>query len=134
MCTNDSTSWAFAVAPIIYGINTRTSTVTETTPHQGNEIEDEENLSSSFVESNDALIDDQDDNLINFKKGIDAEVVDLVNQSSDDAVSGSLVNTSSTLRSSSIIATTSTKHGLVRKIATNDYLTTTNKKNEITSR
>ncbi|CAF3447543.1 unnamed protein product [Rotaria sp. Silwood1] len=120
MCTNDSTSWAFAVAPIIYA--------------KENEIEDEENLSSSFVESNDALIDDQDDNLINFKKGIDAEVVDLVNQSSDDAVSGSLVNTPSTLRSSSIIATTSTKHGLVRKIATNDYLTTTNKKNEITSR
>jgi len=119
MCTNNSASWFFALAPVIYGINTRMSSVTKTTPYevmfgqqprsdsdfckliQQNGIEDEENLPTPVAELNDDLNDDLNDNLndnqgdslINFDKGIDAGVVDLVNKLSNDAVSYSLSNT-----------------------------------------
>ena len=34
MCTNDSSSWSSALLPVVYGINTRMSTVTKTTPYE----------------------------------------------------------------------------------------------------
>jgi hypothetical protein len=135
MCTNNSASWSFALAPFIYGINTRMSSVTKTTPYevmfgqqprsdsdfwkliQQNGIEDEENLPTPVAELNDDLNDDLNDNLndnqgdslINFDKGIDADVVDLVNKLSNDAVSYSLSNTPSTPRSPSITEKTPKK-------------------------
>ncbi|CAF5026545.1 unnamed protein product, partial [Rotaria sp. Silwood1] len=149
MCTNNSTSWSFALAPVIYGLNTRMSSVTKTTPYevmfgqqprsdsdfwkliQQNGVEDEENLPTPVAELNDELNDDlnddQGDSLIHFDKGIDADVVDL-DKLSNDAVSCSLSNTPSTPRSSSITEKTPKKHDLVRKIATDNYLTTANKK------
>ena len=34
MCTNDSNSWSSALLPVVYGINTRKSTLTKTTPYE----------------------------------------------------------------------------------------------------
>jgi hypothetical protein len=128
MCTNNSTSWSFALAPVIYGINIRMSSVTKTTPYevifgqqpcsdsdfwkliQQNGVEDEENLPTPVAELNDDLNDDQGDSLINFDKGIDADVVDLVKKLSNDAVSCSLSSTPSTPRSPSITEKTPKKN------------------------
>jgi hypothetical protein len=134
MCTNDSSSWSDALLPVVYGINTRKSTVTKTTPYevmfgqpprsdsnfwklvQQGGIEDEEDLPTPVGESNDDLIDDTLDNPINFDARIDFEVIDLLKQLSDDVTSCSTIDTSSKLintpsisRSSSTVATTSTK-------------------------
>ncbi|CAF4899086.1 unnamed protein product, partial [Rotaria sp. Silwood1] len=109
-----------ALAPVICGINTTMSSVTKTTAYevmfgqqprsdsdfwkliQQNDVEDEENLPTPVAELNDDLNDDQGDSLINFDKDIDADLVDLVNKLSNDAVSCSLSNTPSTPRSLSI--------------------------------
>ncbi|CAF2633012.1 unnamed protein product [Rotaria sp. Silwood2] len=122
------------------------SSVTKTTPYevmfgqqprsdsdfwkliQQNGVEDEENLPTPVAELDDDLNDDQGDSLINFDKRIDADVVDLVNKLSNDAVSCSLSNTPSTSRSPPITEKTPKNHDLVRKIATDNYLTTANKK------
>ncbi|CAF4996115.1 unnamed protein product [Rotaria sp. Silwood1] len=152
MSTNNSSSWSYGLLPVVYGLNTRKSTVTKATPykimfgqqprsnsdfwklvHQSG-IDDEEDLPAPVEESNYDLIDDIDINTITFDALIDADVVDLVRQVSDDVSSISLINTLSTPKVSSAITTTSTNHSTIRKSATDHYLATANKKNEITSR
>ncbi|CAF3385514.1 unnamed protein product [Rotaria sp. Silwood1] len=152
MSTNNSSSWSYGLLPVVYGLNTRKSTVTKATPykimfgqqprsnsdfwklvHQSG-VDDEEDLPAPVEESNYDLIDDIDINTITFDALIDADVVDLVRQVSDDVSSISLINTLSTPKVSSAITTTSTNHSTIRKSATDHYLATANKKNEITSR
>ncbi|CAF2910916.1 unnamed protein product, partial [Rotaria sp. Silwood2] len=133
VCTNNSSSWSDALLPVVYGINTRKSTVTKTIPYevmfgqpprsdsdfwklvQQGGIEDEKDLPTPVGESNDDLVDDTLDNPINFDERIDFEVIDLLNQLSDNVTSCSTIDTSSKLintpsRSSLAVATTSYKH------------------------
>ncbi|CAF4180161.1 unnamed protein product [Rotaria sp. Silwood2] len=76
MCTNNSSSWSSALLPVVYSINTRWSTVTETLAG----IEDGENLPTPVCELNNDLIDGTLDNLTKFDERIDTEVVDLLKQ------------------------------------------------------
>ncbi|CAF3329409.1 unnamed protein product [Rotaria sp. Silwood2] len=96
MCTSNSSSWSSALLPVVYGINTRWSTVTETAPYgimlkqrprsdsdfwklvQLAGIEDGENLPTPVCELNNDLIDGTLDNLTKFDERIDTEVVDLL--------------------------------------------------------
>jgi transposase InsO family protein len=146
MCNNNSSSWSYGLLPVVYGINTRKSTVTKTTPYEvmfgqpprcdseywrlvcQSEINDEDSLPTPVAESEDDLNGGKDYGSINSDEDIDTEVASLVDQLSDDVVSYSLINTPSITHSSSIIATTSEKHDIIRKTATNHYLATANKK------
>jgi hypothetical protein len=105
MYTNDSSSWSSALLPVTYGINTRMSTVTKTSPYQmvfdqaprsdsdfwkivrENGIENEEDLPTPVAESNDDLNINQDDNRVNLNEGIVSKIITLVNQLSNDASS-----------------------------------------------
>ncbi|CAF1680811.1 unnamed protein product [Rotaria magnacalcarata] len=130
---NSSSSWSSGLLPVTYGINTRQSSVTKTTPYAlmfgqaprsesdfwklvyDNGIEDEESLPTPIAELNDDLIDDKDDNRITSDDSIDSEVIDLVSQLSADACSHSLISTPS-------------RHSAIRTVATDHYLATANKK------
>ncbi|CAF1429135.1 unnamed protein product [Rotaria sordida] len=151
MCTNNSSSWSNGLLPVVYGINTRKSDVTKTTPYEvmfgqaprsdsdywklvkQNGIDNEDDLPTPVAQSKDDSTDDKsmnsndlkDDKSINLDDDLDEEVVQLVNQLSDDVVS-SLNEPSST--SSSIVTITSKKHDIIRKAATDHYLATANKK------
>ncbi|CAF3196073.1 unnamed protein product [Rotaria socialis] len=143
MCTNNSSNWSYGLLPVVYGLNTRKSTVTKATPyevmfgqqprsdsdfwklvHQSG-IDDEEDLPTPIDELNDDLIEDRDDNPINLDEVVDTDIVDLVRQLSDNVSSISLINAPA---ASSTKTTTSTKHSTIRKAATDHYLATANKK------
>ena len=157
MCTNNSSSWYDALLPVIYGINTRKSTVTKTNPYevmfgqpprsdsdywklvQQAGIEDEEDLPTPVGESNDELIENTFDNLNNVDAHTDFEIIDLLKQLSDNVdnvtsysssdTSPKLINTpSKTSDISSTIAPTSARHDTIRKTATNHYLLNANRK------
>ncbi|CAF3902852.1 unnamed protein product [Rotaria sp. Silwood1] len=154
MSTNNSSSWSTALLPVIYGINIRKSTVTKATPCeimfgqrprsdsdfwklvQEAGIEDEENLPTPVDELNDDMVDDAPDNPNDIDEHIDTEVVEINEQLFDNLSSYSsttsslqLINASTPLTSSSADATTtSTRHDKIRKIATDHYLATANKK------
>ena len=143
MSTNDSSSWSTALLPVIYALNARRSTVTKATPYEimiGQRlrsdsdfwklvheagIEDEENLPTSVDEINNDMIDDLSDNEV-------AELViqlsDTVHSYSSKTSSSKLIITSTASASSSTVVTTPTRHDKIRKIATDHYLATANKK------
>jgi transposase InsO family protein len=105
MSSNNSSSWSSALLPVVYGINTRISTVTKKTPYEvmfgqaprsdsdfwkivrENGIEDEEHLPTQVDDLEDDLINNQIVDPINFDNGIDNDVITLLNQLSDDAAS-----------------------------------------------
>jgi hypothetical protein len=151
LSTNNSSSWSSALLPVVYGINTRRSHVTKTTTYEvifgqsprsdsefwklvyENGIEDEEHLPTIVAETEDDLINDQNDNRLNRDERIDNEVIALVNQLSDDVSSYSIINKPSTPMPSSIITITPTRHATIGSSATDHYLATANKINVETS-
>jgi hypothetical protein len=143
MSTNDSSSWSSALLPVVYGINTRMSSVTKKTPYEvmfgqaprsdsdfwklvrESGINDEEHLPTPVDELNDDLIDNQNVNRINFDHdayndhGIDNDIIALVNQLSDEASSYSSINIASTSKAPASV-TTATRHSKNKQI--NQYI------------
>ena len=142
MSTNNSSNWFHGLLPVVYGITTRKSTVTKTSPYEVMfdqaprcdseywslvyqcDINDEDDLPTPVEELNDEKGGDS----ANSDEGIDVEVANLVSQLSDDVVSYLTTATPSTSKISSTTATTSSKHDMIRKIASDHYLATANKK------
>ncbi|CAF5031553.1 unnamed protein product, partial [Rotaria sp. Silwood1] len=136
MSTNNSSSWSNGLLPVVYGINTRMSTVTKTTPYEvmfgqtprsdsdywklvsKNGIDDENDLPTPVAVSTDYLNDGKSDTLINVDEDLDLEVIELVKKLSDDIVSS--LNAEPSISSS----VTSQKHDIIRKTATDHYLAT----------
>ncbi|CAF2061660.1 unnamed protein product [Rotaria magnacalcarata] len=153
MSTNNSSSWSTALLPVIYGLNTRRSTVTKATPYEvmfGQRprsdsefwklvheagIDDEENLPTPVDEINNDMIDDTPDDAVNANQDIDNDVAELFVQLSEDVhlyfsktSPTKLIITSTASVSPSTIVTTPTRHDTIRKNATDHYLVPENKK------
>ncbi|CAF3556660.1 unnamed protein product [Rotaria socialis] len=106
MTTYNSSPWSDDLLPVIYE----------------NGIVDEENLPTPICDSNDDIIDDEND----CADVIDEDIIQLVQQLSDEVVASSLVDLS--LSHSPTVTPQKTRHDLVRKIATDNYLNAANKK------
>ncbi|CAF4599169.1 unnamed protein product [Rotaria magnacalcarata] len=124
MTTYNSSHWSDGLLPVIYGINTRASVVTKTTPYQvmfgqaprsysdfwklvkENGIVDEENLQTPICDSNDDIIDNEND----CADVIDEDIIQLVQQLSDEVVASSLVDLS--LSYSPTVTSQKTRHDL----------------------
>ncbi|CAF4708281.1 unnamed protein product, partial [Rotaria sp. Silwood2] len=91
-----------------------------------NEVIDEESLPIPVDDFNDDIMEDKRDDLNDCADIIDKDVIQLVQQLSDDAAASALVDSSSS--HSSPIKPQQTKHDLVRKVATDNYMTVANKK------
>ncbi|CAF1564385.1 unnamed protein product [Adineta steineri] len=113
MDTNDSSSWSSTLLSVIYGINTKQSTVTKTTPYAL--VFEQTPLSESDLWK--SVYGNEIDDLI-----------DLVSELSVDACSHSLISTPSRIKSTTGITTTPTKHFAICTVATDHYLATANKK------
>ncbi|CAF4552577.1 unnamed protein product [Rotaria sp. Silwood2] len=139
MATNNSSHWSEGLLPVVYGINTRVSSITKTAPYQvmfgqpprsdsefwklveQNGIADEEDLPTPVAESDGETMYNKQFDSINSTDVLDSDVVHIVQKLSDDVVSNSLIDISSPQPSSA-------RHDLIRKIATDNYLTTANKR------
>lgn len=144
MSIHNSSHWSDGLLPVVYGINTRLSTVTKTTPYQvmfgqeprsdsdfwklvkENGILDEENLPTPVADSNDDIMYDKKNDLNDCADIIDNDVIELVQKLSDDAVANSLVGLSSPHSPS--IESPQIRHNPIRKVATDNYLKVANKK------
>ncbi|CAF2632946.1 unnamed protein product [Rotaria sp. Silwood2] len=94
--------------PVVYGINTRLSGVTKTTPYQvmfgqpprsdsnfwklvkENEVIDEESLPTPVNDFNDDITEDKRDDFHDYADIIDKDVIQLVQQLSDDAAASAI--------------------------------------------
>ena len=95
---------------------------------QQSRIEDEENLPTPINELNDDGVSyNTEMNSMNGMDDIDADIISLVYQLSDDVASNQLNDMSS-------CQTVENEHYLIRKTATDNYLATALKKNEDISR
>ncbi|CAF4463262.1 unnamed protein product [Rotaria sp. Silwood2] len=139
MATNNSSHWSEGLLPVVYGINTRVSSITKTAPYQvmfgqpprsdsefwklveQNGIADEEDLPTLVAESDGETMYNKQFDSINSTDVLGSDVVHIVQKLSDDVVSNSLIDISSPQPSSA-------RHDLIRKIATDNYLTTANKR------
>jgi hypothetical protein len=151
MFVNNSSHWSNGLLPVVYGINTRLSIVTKTSPYQvmfGQEprsnsdfwkvvqesgITDEEGLPTPVVDSNHSAIENTEPDVENAEPDVDdcadmvdKDLVELVQQLSDEVVTNSLVDQSSPHLPS--VQQPQTNHELIRKFATNNYLHVTNRK------
>ncbi|CAF0953530.1 unnamed protein product [Rotaria sordida] len=145
MSINTSSHWSNGLLPVVYGINTRLSVVTKTTPYQvmfgqaprsdsdfwtlvkENKVIDEEDLPTPIADLNDDnMMNNKNDDFNVGAENIDEDIIQLVQQLSDDAVANSLVDIS--LPHSSSVKSQQTKHDLIRKVATDNYLNVANKK------
>ncbi|CAF2132348.1 unnamed protein product [Rotaria magnacalcarata] len=142
MATTKSSHWSEGLLPVVYGINTRLSSVTKTTPYQvmfgqeprsnsefwrlvqKEEILDEEDLPMPVA--NDNIVQDKEDDFNDCADIIEDDIIQLVQQISDDVAADILVNQSST--HPPLIEKPSTTHDAIRKIATDNYLSVANKK------
>ena len=93
---NNSSHWSDGLLPVVYGINTRLSTVTKTTPYQvmfgqeprsnsdfwklaqEKEIFDEENLPTPVAYSNDHIVHNKQDDFNNHADTIEDEIIELL--------------------------------------------------------
>jgi hypothetical protein len=157
MALSNSVHWSDGLLPVIYGINTRLSVVTKTTPYhvmfgqeprsdsefwkyvKENGITDEEDLPTPVADSDGGFMFPKKDDLLDCADIIEDDIIELVQQLSDDAVANSLVDLSivesshppsstEPPHSSSLIEAPQTKHDLIRKVATDNYLNVANKK------
>jgi hypothetical protein len=147
MSVNNSSHWSEGLLPVVYGINTRFSVVTKTTPYhvmfgqqprsdsafwklvKENNIIDEEDLPTPVDDLNDVdNVDDLNDvdKVDDCADVIDLDVVQLVQKLSDDVAESSSKNLSSTNQASDKLSQTA--HDLIRKVATDNYMNVANKK------
>ncbi|CAF1373824.1 unnamed protein product [Didymodactylos carnosus] len=113
LCTNNSSHWSEGLLPVIYGINTRVSSVTKKSSYEvlfgqaprsdsefwkiidEKKIVDEEDLPSP-VDDADNMVIGQLDSSFDVRNGIDQEVVPIVEKLTYDAVSNSFLDISLT--------------------------------------
>ncbi|CAF4061215.1 unnamed protein product [Rotaria sordida] len=145
MTINNSSHWSDGLLPVVYGINTRLSVVTKTTPYQvmfgqaprsdsdfwkiaeENRVIDEEDLPTPVADLNDDnIMNDKNNDFNDCPENIDEDIIQFVQQLSDDAAASSLVDIS--LPHSPSVKPKPTKHDFVRKMATDNYLNVANKK------
>ncbi|CAF2713103.1 unnamed protein product [Rotaria sp. Silwood2] len=91
-----------------------------------NGIVDGENLPTPVVDSNGDIMCDEKDDFNDCTDAIDNDIIQLVQQLSDDTVANLLVDISSSHSLSD--EPSQTKHDLARKVATDHYLNVANKK------
>jgi hypothetical protein len=144
MLMHGSSHWSDGLLPVVYGINTRLSVVTKTTPYQvmfgqeprsdsdfwkivqENGIVDEENLPTPVADANVDTMDDPTPDVNDCADVIEDDVIELIQQLSDEAVANSLPDQSSPHPPT--VKPPKTNHELIRKIATDNYLDVANKK------
>ncbi|CAF0836262.1 unnamed protein product [Rotaria sp. Silwood1] len=104
MTLHNSSHWSDGLLPVVYGINTRLSVVTKTTPYQvmfGQPHRSDSDFWKLVKENeviddfNDDIMEDKRDDLNDCADIIHKDVIQLVQQLSDNAAASALVGSSS---------------------------------------
>lgn len=145
MNTNNSNHWSEGLLPVVYGINTRRSSVTKSSPYhvmfgqaprsdsdfwkivKSSDIVDEQDLPERIDDLPfEATDDKEEDDYNDCCDIISSDIVEIVTQLSDDVAANVMAKPEPS--HSPLIESQETKHDAVRKLAADNYLNVANKK------